>query len=186
MKFRTIFGMVLLSLCLSLYGAHLSAKINSEVEAAKEKLKSFNVMRESLASTLDSHKGPITPQTFQQVCMPVGKAFKDWAKENSYLAKQIAERNRNPEHRLEAEDIKVFRLLTAKADLDYFVQPVEQLDRKGQQLYYRIPMASSCLHCHGEKSKRPEFIKAKYKQDKAYGFKEGDLRGLYSVFIPAK
>jgi hypothetical protein len=34
------------------------------------------------------------------------------------------------------------------------------------------------------KNNRPEFIKNKYPQDLAFDFKEGDLRGMYSVFIP--
>jgi hypothetical protein len=33
-------------------------------------------------------------------------------------------------------------------------------------------------------SKRPEFIKQHYPLDRAFGFRAGELRGLYSVFIP--
>lgn len=45
-------------------------------------------------------------------------------------------------------------------------------------------MEAACLACHGEKDSRPEFIKEKYPDDRAYGFKKGDLRGVISVLIP--
>lgn len=56
--------------------------------------------------------------------------------------------------------------------------------QKGTRYYRRIDVKASCLACHGAKGARPEFIKEKYPQDLAYNFKEGDLRGMYSVFIP--
>jgi hypothetical protein len=46
-------------------------------------------------------------------------------------------------------------------------------------LYFR-----SSLRTLSAKGARPEFIKEKYPQDLAYNFKAGDLRGMYSVFIP--
>ena len=50
--------------------------------------------------------------------------------------------------------------------------------------YRRINVESSCLACHGGRNARPQFIKDKYPQDLAFDFNVGDLRGMYSVFIP--
>ena len=43
---------------------------------------------------------------------------------------------------------------------------------------------SACLACHGANDARPEFVKQGYPEDKAFDFEVGDLRGLYSVFVP--
>ena len=56
--------------------------------------------------------------------------------------------------------------------------------QKGTRYYRRINVEASCLACHGGKDSRPQFIKDKYPQDLAYDFQVGDLRGMYSVFIP--
>jgi hypothetical protein len=42
----------------------------------------------------------------------------------------------------------------------------------------------SCLACHGPKDERPAFVKKDYPEDRAYGFEDGDLRGIYAVFVP--
>lgn len=51
-----------------------------------------------------------------------------------------------------------------------------------------IPTAEPCLHCHGEQL-TPEIsnkIKNLYPEDKATGFKVGDLRGAFSISQPVK
>lgn len=42
----------------------------------------------------------------------------------------------------------------------------------------------SCLACHGERDKRPAFIVKHYPGDKSYGFKDGELMGLISIYMP--
>ena len=54
----------------------------------------------------------------------------------------------------------------------------------GTRYYRRINVEASCLACHGGKGSRPEFVKNKYPEDRAFDFNVGDLRGMYSVFIP--
>jgi phage gp36-like protein len=56
--------------------------------------------------------------------------------------------------------------------------------QQGTRYYRRINVESSCLACHGCKNARPQFVKDKYPQDLAFDFNVGDLRGMYSVFIP--
>jgi hypothetical protein len=47
-----------------------------------------------------------------------------------------------------------------------------------------ITVQPSCLACHGPKDERPAFVKKDYPEDRAYGFEDGDLRGIYAVFVP--
>ncbi|MCB1771478.1 MAG: DUF3365 domain-containing protein, partial [Candidatus Competibacteraceae bacterium] len=62
-------------------------------------------------------------------------------------------------------------------------------DDQGQQTFRymkAIPTAGLCLNCHGEKI-APEVdaeLKKLYPYDKARGFREGDLRGAFTIARP--
>jgi len=62
-------------------------------------------------------------------------------------------------------------------------------DDKGQKTFRymkAIPTASACLVCHGENIDPEVDIKLKelYPNDKARGFREGDLRGAFTIAKP--
>lgn len=140
----------------------------------QEKLKSFNVLRETLASSLDHKKTAITEEDFKKTCMVVGKEIKTWSTQKGLKVQQISNKNRNSMNQLVSRDETVYAEFTKNKDLQFEMVSEETL-------YYRIPVVSSCLHCHGAKNSRPDFIKTKYPEDKAYDFKIGDLRGLYKI-----
>ncbi len=155
-----------------------------EIKAAVDQMLSFNKMREALASTLDGKKEPIVLETFKQTCAPASQAFKEWGAQKGYLVKTLSDRYRNPNHSPNEEEQKVIDLFRKDSQkIFHEVNSPKNNQNKITQLYVRIPVAASCLHCHGEKEGRPDFIKEKYKSDRAFGFKVGDLRGLYSVTI---
>ena len=137
------------------------------------KLKELTSMRETLAASLDGRKEPITEETFKQVCAPVGQALKAWAEGKGFKARQVAARYRNPKNAPDSAEAKAL----VRFEKDKKLEFVED----GSRLFVPIRVAQSCLHCHGEKDARPEFIKAKYPEDRAFGFKVGDLRGMYAV-----
>jgi hypothetical protein len=56
--------------------------------------------------------------------------------------------------------------------------------RPGLRYLRQIRVDAACLARHGPKDRRPEFVEQRYPDDRAYDFDVGDLRGLYSVFIP--
>lgn len=150
-----------------------------------DKLKTINQMREALAVTLDKKpQSEITADSFKEVCLPVGKELKRWGEEKGYLVRQISLKNRNPSNGLKSYDQKNYQKFLKDVSLNELTVLTDEKELKGTLHYTRIPVAQSCLHCHGEKDKRPQFIQSKYKDDKAYGFKPGELRGLYSVFVP--
>ena len=66
----------------------------------------------------------------------------------------------------------------------------EVTDDQGQKTFRymkAIPTAALCLNCHGENLK-PEVdakLKELYPNDQARGFKEGDLRGAFTLTKPA-
>lgn len=146
------------------------------VKAAVEKLTGLNQTREALASTLENTKSEITEKTFKEVCAPVGVELKKWSDENKYQAIQISHKNRNPKHAVPEASLLQYK----KFENDPQLETLYEEDI----LYVRIPVVSSCLHCHGSQDTLPEFIKNNYQEDKAFDFKIGDLRGLYMVKFP--
>lgn len=148
-----------------------------------KKLKSLNVMRETLASAIPENK-PVTEDTFKAVCKPVGLDFKNWAENNKVLARQLSHKNRNEMHAVPIELSKAYKEFQKDSSLEKKKIFVKMSDFEGDVYLYRIRVVSSCLGCHGEKDSRPDFVKKNYKNDKAFDFKVGDLRGIYAVFKP--
>ncbi|MFN8792534.1 MAG: DUF3365 domain-containing protein [Bdellovibrionales bacterium] len=160
-----------------------SPALSASLSDALVKLDEINALRESLASTLDPKRETISEETFKRVCAPVGLALKSWAQENGIEARQISDRFRNPLHEAKGRDLSILREFKKNPERTHVVEERIVAGVPGWQLYRRIVVRESCLHCHGHQGSRPEFIKSKYPQDKAHSFKAGDLRGLYSVWL---
>ncbi len=100
---------------------------------------------------------------------------------------RLAERYRNPENALvDSLDMEVYK--------KYLQMSGDRLDESSKiyrtadnsVLYYRpIVLQGQCVVCHGPKSTigedHYESIKSIYPEDKAIGFKPGDLRGMWRV-----
>lgn len=153
-----------------------------EVVSEVERL---NRMRSDLATTFEQKDVKADEQTFKTVCKPVGAEMKRVAKKNNWKMAQLAEKYRNPEHKLDEEAEAVFERMNGDKKMMGEWVRTEMGGTEGIRYFRRISVESSCLACHGEKDERPEFVKEGYPEDLAYGFETGDLRGVYSVFIPS-
>ncbi len=159
--------------------------INStELGKAVIEIENLTQMRSQLASYLKDSTDPVTPDTFKEVCKPVGMRSKEIAKENGWKIKPVASKYRNPDHKPNLQEQIALAQFNNNPELIGFWQEDSVNGEKGLHYFRRINVEGSCLACHGAKNNRPEFIKNKFPQDLAYDFKEGDLRGMYSVFIP--
>jgi len=151
-------------------------------QAVEREIQALNQMRESLAATIDTPT--VDKSTFQRVCKPVGKRAKEIGAENGWVVQQLAKKYRNPVHKLDAEAETLHEKFASQSELtDTWIRTVRD-NTEGWRYARRITVQSSCLACHGPKEQRPAFVKNGYPDDRAYGFEEGDLRGLYSVFVP--
>ncbi|TVQ43673.1 MAG: DUF3365 domain-containing protein [Gloeocapsa sp. DLM2.Bin57] len=177
-----IFSLVLLLLSLCLFPlTAMAIADSSQLVRAVEEIESLDTMRSSLASGLNNQSETPDLQTFKEVCKPVGMRAKQLSQENGWQVKQIAKKYRNPVHAPSN--------LSETIALAQFEQKPElmgfwQQEKEGTHYYRRINVEASCLACHGAKNSRPPFVMDKYPQDLAFDFQEGDLRGMYSVFIP--
>lgn len=134
------------------------------------------------ASLLQSDKA-ITPVIFKGVCGPVKERAMAIAKKEGVKIRHAAIKNRNPAHAASDEE-KSFHALFEKGS-ETEIWDKTTINKKSYERYVRpIFVETACLSCHGERDKRPAFVKKKYPKDLAYGFKAGDLRGIIEVIIP--
>jgi len=89
-------------------------------------------------------------------------------------------------------DKKVLENLQKEMDSKTFVKKptVVKLEDGKTRVYVPLLVEKACVKCHGDTSKmNPEvkkIINERYPNDKAIGFKEGDLRGVIVAEMPNK
>lgn len=157
----------------------------AELAKAVQAIEQLDLLRSGLASTLEGQTEVPTKETMKEVCRPVGMKAMELSKENGWQVKQIAAKYRNPAH---SPDTPHSRMALAQfeqqPELMGFWEAATIDGQTGIRYYRRINVEASCLACHGQQDRRPQFVKDGYPQDLAYDFNVGDLRGMYAVFIP--
>jgi Protein of unknown function (DUF3365) len=157
----------------------------AELAKAVQEIEGLDRLRSGLASTLEGQTEEPTMQTMKEVCKPVGMRAMQLSQENHWQVKQIANKYRNPAHAPDNLHSKIaLARFEQNSDLIGFWNRETIDGQQGTRYYRRINVEASCLACHGLANKRPQFVRENYPQDLAYDFHVGDLRGMYSVFIP--
>lgn len=95
---------------------------------------------------------------------------------------RVSDKNRNPDNAPNEEELKV---------IEQYKQQLlagEQLKPQKTDTHYYAPLVTNamCLQCHGDKTNniKPEvasLISEKYPDDKAFGYKENEVRGLVVI-----
>ena len=94
---------------------------------------------------------------------------------------------RNSLNKPSEDEILILKEFQVNLDRDIPLEPVVQLDQKGDPSYYApILVEKKCLICHGtldqELSRSADsIIKSYYPNDLATAYQEGDLRGMWSI-----
>lgn len=155
-------------------GLFPSISLSLDRAAVEESIEQIDQLRKSLVKGVTAHP---TKETFKQVCSPVGLNIKQRAKEKNISIRQVSHKERNPKHGANKNEMLAIELFQKRSDIDSL-----WLNIKGKRHYFKkIIVQKDCLACHGEKSRRPDFVKSQYPGDKAFGFKVGDIRGVYHV-----
>ncbi len=103
--------------------------------------------------------------------------------------RRVSDKPRNPKDAMDDEEQKVFALFKAKAQQpDAEAMPIVTQTNDSTISFYKPIKISmpTCLKCHGEVGKDVKtddyaVLKALYPNDNAVGYKQGDLRGMFSV-----
>jgi hypothetical protein len=144
----------------------------------------LDAMRRSLSASVPD--GGVDTETFASICRPVGIRAREIGEETGWTVRQISHKYRNPDHRLDAQADSLVHLFLEQPDVDSVWVRSSSSGFWGIRYLRRISVEASCLNCHGAKASRPEFVVEQYPEDRAFDFEEGDLRGLYSVFVPVR
>jgi hypothetical protein len=154
------------------------------VGRAVVEIERLDALRSTLAATFAQTGAPVDKAAFNAVCAPVGRAMKEAAAANRWQARQIAVKYRNPANIADPEGARVMAMFARDSTLRAVTLQTTSNGSRGTRYLRRIVVGPSCLLCHGDKASRPAFVATEYPNDRAYGFRAGDLRGAYSVFIP--
>lgn len=149
-----------------------------------QEVERLDALRSGLARSFLGSGGDVDRETFRNVCQPVGKELKSVAAENGWTVAQMAIKYRNPAHRADSAARAVMREMERDRELMGTWRRTRMDGREGVRYFRRIAVERACLACHGANEERPTFVKEGYPEDRAHGFEVGDLRGVYSVFVP--
>ena len=182
---RLLFHVLAISAVATSLATRAHAQAGDALGRVVTEIESIDAMRSSLAGTFQRSGAPADQQAFAQVCKPVGQSMQQTATANGWVMRQVAVRFRNPANEADAEARPHLRRFEQDTSLRSVSFLTSLNGRPGVRYLRRITVEPSCLLCHGEKAKRPTFVVQGYPKDRAFAFRAGDLRGAYSVFVPA-
>lgn len=116
------------------------------------------------------------------------------AEKHKVVVKRVSLKNRNPANAPNEMEKNLLEAYAYNVEQGLENQPNIQKVDNGEVLLYTktivIP-GGICLQCHGDPNTEIEAatlakINEKYPQDKATGYKAGELRGMWSIAIPRK
>jgi hypothetical protein len=172
-----MFSMLILSL---VFHFNAQANLDAKTKLVEESIRGVNALRETMVLTLPEDTQAITPKDFKASCGQVGIAIKRLSKKHQFTIRQASHKFRNPQHKPTKIEEEALRFFVQTPNQNKFWKEDVPNER---HFFQKIVVKQSCLKCHGEKLMRPPFVQRKYPKDNAYGFKVGDLRGLYHVII---
>jgi cytochrome c553 len=102
--------------------------------------------------------------------------------------KRVSDRNRNPNNKANAEELKYIAQFKKELANKNEIKPIAIEKEDKVQFYYPIETNTMCLQCHGKQIK-PEVqrqILKLYPNDLAFGYGENEVRGIWSITFEKK
>jgi len=116
----------------------------------------------------------------------LGKISEDYPSwDNSgFSFNNVSDQPRNPDHAADAVELEAMAYFREHPTEQMLFKPFTKPNDEPFYLYARpIWIEKYCLKCHGKRENAPETIRKLY--DTAWNYKEGDLRGVLSIKLPA-
>lgn len=113
----------------------------------------------------------------------ISKDLSAWT-DSGLTFNNVSDQARNPDNAADETELAAMKFYRENPKVEEKFELVEAREQ-GEYFHYTRPIWTEayCLKCHGEESKAPQSIQDRY--DVAYGYQEGDLRGLMSIKVPA-
>jgi len=169
----------------ALFGVSI-AVFGADIDVQKQKMVALE-LKKSLAMELivRTEKDPSAATLF--CAKNATRITKEIGQKHSVIIKRVSEKNRNPQNIPDADDQKIINEF--KTLLEQNKKTPEYLVVKnGDATKYYEPIYTNqlCAACHGMEDEiakeTKEQIKKLYPNDKAVGYKAGELRGLMVVW----
>jgi len=165
------------------------AKVNKEKKAEYTKKGkeiaqlSFKVLGGTLKAAIakDGIEGAI--KTCNLYANPIIDSL---SKEYNATIKRTSLRIRNQSNKPTTNEKHILKLYQRAHEAKEDLMPIVILDSNWVTFYSPIITKPLCLNCHGEpeqelKLSTIELLEKMYPGDKAYGYKEGEIRGMWSI-----
>ena len=145
---------------------------------------SFNALSEKLTEQMKIG-GPAQAIPFCNIeAMPITQQMSE---KYNVTVKRTSDKVRNQENKPTERELEIIdsfnKLISSKQE----IKPIVEIDSDNNKHFYAPIIAkANCLVCHGKVGelvtvKTDSIIKSLYPKDKATGYKEGDLRGVWSI-----
>jgi hypothetical protein len=145
---------------------------------------SFKALSEKLTEQMKMG-GPAKAIPFCNIeAMPLTQQLSN---EFNVTIKRTSDKLRNQENRPSERELEIInnyhKLISEKKE----ITPIVEVDSNNNKHYYTpILLKANCLACHGKVDefvsvKTDSIIKSLYPNDKAIGYNDGDLRGIWSI-----
>ncbi|MBN8587275.1 MAG: DUF3365 domain-containing protein [Rhodothermia bacterium] len=131
--------------------------------------------------------GPASAVTFCNIkAMPLTDSL---ARKFKVRLQRVSDKNRNPKNGADDADRGILEQWAS--GMKNGIQPKPTVEETERATVYYKPILlgmPTCLQCHGDPEKEitpevREILRAKYPQDRAIGYKVGDLRGAWKVTL---
>lgn len=145
---------------------------------------SFSALSSQLKSAMKQGGVPYALTFCNVTAMPITDSL---AAHYNVDIKRVSTQNRNPENAADALEESVISSLQKMMVASYDGVNMVVLDQEENPVYMQpIVLADQCLQCHGKpgtdiSEANYEIIKKLYPNDKATGYRSGDLRGIWRI-----
>lgn len=109
------------------------------------------------------------------------------SEEYNVTIKRTSDKLRNQKNNPSARELEIINIYHKLISEKKEITPIIEVDSNNNKHYYApIILKANCLACHGKVEefvsvKTDSIIKSLYPNDKAIGYNEGDLRGVWSI-----
>ncbi len=98
---------------------------------------------------------------------------------------RVSNRNRNPTNAANSQDKALIKVFEREMATGGEPQPILKIQKDSVKFYYPLITNSLCLQCHGKQEDMDYAVKEKilklYPQDRATGYSENEIRGIWKI-----
>jgi methyl-accepting chemotaxis protein len=113
----------------------------------------------------------------------------EFSKGKQMILRQVSRKYRNPDNKPDAYEDQALARMEREPEKwrnKSWSEKVVKGDKATMRYLRPMFITKACLGCHSDPASVPEFIREKYPNDLATGYREGDLRGAISVSWPTR